>query len=420
MALTYPLRIPAVKASQPLGDFYIAAIPVRALLDTAYSDRLKAIRSGKSYALEGAQRALREVRLKQIGAHIDTEESAFPNSIILAANYREADGFIEENEALRWRVEADPRGGACLSLVIPSDIKLAPIIDGQHRLFGYRFAEKVERLDDELVCSIFLDLPKPFQAFLFATINSTQKPVDKSLTYELFGYNVDSEVAEAWSPEKLAVFLARKLNSEKASPLKGRILVTAENDFALTRAEAKRQQIWVVSMATVVEGIAKLVSQNPKRDATLLLQQPVSSRDRSVLAKVAVADKSPMRNLYLEARDKVIYAAVFNFLSACDQVLWAHARPESFITKTVGLQALFDVLRTLAHEAVASKDMSKDFFNNRLASVARVDFADMFFQNASGSGRSVIRNCIELLLELKAPGDLNPNDRAEYLRVSGL
>jgi hypothetical protein len=41
----------------------------------------------------------------------------------------------------------------------------------------------------QLICSIFFELPKPYQAQLFATINSTQKPVDKSLTYELFGYN---------------------------------------------------------------------------------------------------------------------------------------------------------------------------------------------------------------------------------------
>ena len=46
----------------------------------------------------------------------------------------------------------------------------------------------------ELLCAIFVDLPKPFQAQLFATINSTQKPVNKSLTYEMFGYNVDDEL----------------------------------------------------------------------------------------------------------------------------------------------------------------------------------------------------------------------------------
>jgi hypothetical protein len=44
-----------------------------------------------------------------------------------------------------------------------------------------------------LVCSVYFDLPRPFQAQLFATINSTQKRVDRSLTYELFGYNIVEE-----------------------------------------------------------------------------------------------------------------------------------------------------------------------------------------------------------------------------------
>jgi hypothetical protein len=56
-------------------------------------------------------------------------------------------------------------------------------------------------------------------------LNSTQKRVDKSLTYELFGYNISEEKEEYWTPDKLAVFLTRKLNTEENSPLSGRILI---------------------------------------------------------------------------------------------------------------------------------------------------------------------------------------------------
>ena len=419
-SISYPLRIPAIQVQQPLGVFYIASIPARALLDTAYSDRLCATKrpDGESYVLDGSQRELHEARLKEISTYINTEESTFPNSIILAANFREDDGTLESDDSLRWRVERDSNTGA-FGLIIPSERKLAPIIDGQHRLFGFNFA-KLERLDMELVCSVFVDLPKPFQAFLFATINSTQKPVNKSLTYELFGYNIENEPPDSWSPDKLAVFFARKLNSDEESPLKRRILVAAENDFALSRSEAKRAGEWMVSMATVVEGIAKLFSQNPKRDGGRLLGKTSDGRKRSILRDVSPTDKSPMRSLYLDGNDKVIYSAVRNFLRAADKSLWNQAHPESFILKTVGIQALFDILRKLAADALTEKDVSEEFFTRRLARTSNVDFSGQFFQNASGSGRQTIRKCLELRIGLISSADLKGEDRNDYLSVCGI
>ena len=245
MAITYPITVPAISVTQPLGTFYVVSLPARVLLDTAYSDRLRAKRSldGESYELEGSQRGLLTPRLRDIGAYIATEESTFPNSIILAPNFDPETGEpVEDDESdkmLRWRINEIPTPGVgkgvSYTLTIPTDAALAPIIDGQHRLYGFNFCNKPERLDTELVCSLFPDLPKPFQAFLFAIINSNQKPVDKSQTFELFGYNIEKEPPGNWSPDKLAVYFARKLNTESDSPLCGRILVAAENDFALTR-----------------------------------------------------------------------------------------------------------------------------------------------------------------------------------------
>lgn len=160
---TYPILAPAISVEQPLGSFFLVTLPVEVLLDTCYSDRLKAVRrvDAAGYDLDGAQRELQVPRLKQIAQYINIHESAFPNTIILAANFREADGLSEPDEGFRWKIL--PNGDGTSKLVIPTPTKLAPIIDGQHRLFAHRFARK-ERLKSELVCSIFLDLPKPFQA----------------------------------------------------------------------------------------------------------------------------------------------------------------------------------------------------------------------------------------------------------------
>jgi len=404
MTTTYPITVPAISVTQPLGTFYVVSLPARVLLDTAYSDRLHAKKAanGETYELEGSQRGLLAPRLRDIGAYIATEESTFPNSIILAPNFDPETGdLVEEDRGdkkLRWRIDEVPTPGVgkgvSYTLTIPTDAALAPIIDGQHRLYGFNFCDKPERLDTELVCSLFLDLPKPFQAFLFATINSNQKPVDKSQTFELFGYNIEKEPPGNWSPDKLAVYFARKLNSESDSPLYGKILVAAENDFALTRAQAKAQGKWMVSMATVVEGISRLFSQNTKRDRTVLLSYKFGERNREVLAQEAVGDKSPLRELYLQLNDKVIYMAVKNFLIAAQELFWSKCSLDSFICKTIGVQALFDVLLAISREGFATKTFSVDFFIKKLGPAADIDFGNERFKNASGSGRLLIKNCI--------------------------
>lgn len=417
-SVSYPLTVQALRVSQPLGVFYVVALPATVLLDTAYSDRLRAVRSadGNSYELEGSQRELLIPRLKEIGHYIASEESTFPNSIILAPNFYADTGQAVEDTNVRWRVDEVPNtsapNGAIFTLTIPSREALAPIIDGQHRLYGFNYCENPSRLNEELVCSVFIDLPKPFQAFLFATINSNQKPVSKSQTYDLFGYNVEKEPAEAWSPDKLAVFLARKLNTEHDSPLLHRLLIAADNDFTLSRSQAKLEGKWMVSMAVMVEGICRLFSQNSKRDRITLMKLPVTARSREALARNAPSDKSPLRSLYLEANDKLIHAAVKNFFIAVDRVFWQKSPPNSFISKTVGIQALFDVLVGLAQEGLAMKTFSEQFFERHLARAGDIDFASEIFQNASGSGRQFIKNCLFIRLGLKSPDGLSPEQHA--------
>jgi DNA phosphorothioation-associated DGQHR protein 1 len=396
--ITFPFSTSALKVSQPLGIYYVAVLPAELLLETCFSDQLRATKStGAGYELQGTQRGIILDRLRAIAEYIGRYDSAFPNSVILAANYREEDGTIEEEESLRWSI-AERQGAESYSLTIPTGRKLAAIIDGQHRLFAFGYAAPF-RLGTQLICSVFLDLPKPFQAQLFATINSTQKPVDKSLTYELFGYNIAEESEKYWSPDKLAVFLARKLNMESDSPLNSRIIVAPENDFSFNAIPEGMS--WRVSMATVVEGILRLISSNPKRDTNQLLTP--KPNERSVLKIKVPNDRSVLRQAYIEGNDRLIYLIVRNFLEAAERVFWATANPDSFITKTVGIQALFDVLRKLATKALTGKDVSVNFFSGQLSPASNIDFSDASFRIASGSGRTQIRRAIETAIGLTGP-----------------
>jgi DNA phosphorothioation-associated DGQHR protein 1 len=408
---TFPIQVDALRVEQPMGIYYVTVLEAEVLLQVAFSDTMTAtMRDGDSmYVLQGTQRAVQPQRLQAIADFINREDAAFPNSIILAANYRPDNGLIEDEEpeeqegaggsptrpSPRWAI--DELGGSHCVLRIPTAQKLAAIIDGQHRLFAFTKAHTT-RLKMPLICSVFLDLPKPYQAQLFATINSTQKPVNKSLTYELFGYNVDEEAETYWSPDKLAVFLTRRLAVDETSPLCGRIVVAPEKDDALARLTVDSK--WKVSTAVVVEGIMRLYTNNPKKDTTNLLEEG-QKKERAALGTLRT-DRSPLRQLYLENQDAVLYAITVNFLRACDELFWSRAGEGSFITKTVGVQALFDVLRRMASRAQEGRNISVEYFRGKLSPASGIDFASDQFRNASGSGRSFIRRTIEETIDLQS------------------
>lgn len=111
-------------------------------------------------------------------------------------------------------------------------------------------------------------------------------------------------------------------------------------------------------------------------------------------------DKTPLRELYLQGNDALIYKIVSNYLSACDAVFWSNASAESFITRTIGVQALFDILRPMATSAVENKDISSDYFKSILLPAGSIDFSDVQFKNASGSGRSIIARSIKEVIEV--------------------
>ncbi|WP_235160754.1 DGQHR domain-containing protein [Pseudomonas viridiflava] len=393
--ITYPLTVPALQVLQPLGVFYVISLPAKIVLQVAESERLRAVYSSETgtYHLEGTQRERQEKRLDSITDYINRSDAAFPNAIILAANSRsdfelDSDGQDDHgSEQLEWSVSKGANGG--YELTIPSEAKTASIIDGQHRLFGFVNASP-ERLEMDLVCAVFIDLPLPFQAQLFAIINSTQKPVDKSLTYEQFGYNIDDETPEFWTPEKLAVFLTRKLSTEAGSPVQGKVLIAPKKDAHLLALSLDRS--WRVSTAVIVEGVLRLISSNPKRDANFMLTGKKSSREKLVESR---KDKSPLRDLYLQGNDALIYKVVNNYLTACDAVFWSVATDESFITRTIGVQALLDLLRLTVVGAMENKDISVGYFIKVLAPAGNIDFSDVKFKNASGSGRSIIARSIK-------------------------
>lgn len=427
------MRLNALRVDQPIGPFFAVVIPARVLLELCYTKAVSAKKDPLtgSYVVNGAQRLPDPKRLNAIAAYIDQVDATFPNSIIVAANFRkdeirvegDIDTDVEEEPdedqlqaeyAKRWSIEMTPIMGAdgvqigeAYQLVIPTPEMLAMVIDGQHRLFAFAEA-KPDRLDTELLCAVFIDLPPPMQATIFATINSTQKPVDKSLTYELFGYNVADEREDEWSPEKLAVFLARRLATDPDSKMTGKVAVAPVNDFASAKSIPKGEM--KISFATIVSGIVRLISSNPRKDANTLKKAFFAKRSSLEPAR---KNGPPLRDLYLTKDDATLYAATRNFVNAAWELFWKNAPANSFIRKTVGVQALFDIFREIAGSMYANGegDMTQKAFEARLRPASQVDFANIRFQNASGSNRTAIRRIIRVNLGLLSAEKLPDIDK---------
>ena len=408
---SFPLHLPAIKVRQPLGDFFVVSLDAATLEKITFLDPTRISSVDKRafwYSLLGAQRPSSERRAKQIAKYINTVEAAFPNSIILAANYVET-GELQEDDKKRWKIKLV--GEKIYELIIPTPEPMASVVDGQHRLLGFKDCNS-DRKNMELLCAVYMDLPHAYQAYLFATININQRKVDKSLAYEQFGYNLDDEKKESWSPDKLAVFFTRRLNLNPHSPLYRRIKIAPMNAESLF-AEGERPD-WQVSTACVVEGIGKLLAQSPKDDRDLLHESPVGSRVRSALAR----DMAPLRSFYLENQDERIYEIIEDYFSAVRKKLWDTADVKSYIKKTVGVQALFDVLRSIIQNTQDYEMLTEELFLTEVGKCTKIDFSDSFFQ-ASGTGRTRIRNCLELCIGIRSLESIQ-SGQEEYRRLCKL
>lgn len=410
--MDFPIRVPAIKVHQPFGDFYITKLPAKLLLQVTYKDPLRVREKfNDTYSIVGKQRQQKIQRLKEIGEYINSVDAAFPNSIILSANFYEKGTSVTE-EKIRWKIDKKSNN-SCLELLIPTDTKVASIIDGQHRVDAFNYSDEAMK-DMELLCAVYLDIPETYQAYLFATINYNQKPVPKALAYELFGASLEDEPSESWSPEKTAIFLTRKLNVNDDSPLKSHIVVAAQQDDLI---EDKKLNIddWGVSTATIVDGIMKLYSQNPKKDKSLMHSTAIDSgRNRKHLPD----DKTPFRKIYKEGNDIVIYKTVANYFSAVSDILFVRSNSSSYIKKTVGIQALFEVLKEiLIREFYRERDIREEYFSHFIGKVSHIDFSDPFYQ-ASGVGKSRIRNTIMLAFGFIEFRDIKKDNEIElYQRI---
>ena len=386
--------ISAIKVKQPLGEFYIAKIKAGDLLRISTSSVARYDKDGK---LKGNQRPLDPKRLKAIANFIMSDEMSFPTSILIAANIDRDGGIVEKHDD-RWAVEKTNTTDV-FNLVIPDKVS-SLIIDGQHRLNAFNYADPSCK-EIELVCSIFLDLPNPYQAYLFATINGNQKRVDKSLALELFGYDVENEPQNTWSPEKLAVYLTRKFNFSKKSPLYQKIKLAplySEIDEIVNREQ------WLLSTAAMVEGIMSLISSNPQKDRDMLAMKRNSiwgDKTRQILSN---NNRPVLRYLYISSKDDELYSILEKYFWSVKTILWDNATENSVILKTIGISVLFDILKN-----IIEKYDIQDSYDLYINKIRDINYSSNYFA-LSGGGKTKLKRILKYRLGFIQKHDLQESD----------
>ncbi|VGL58249.1 DGQHR domain-containing protein [Klebsiella pneumoniae] len=378
---------PSLRVKQPFGDFYVFSIPAKLLVKVCYSFAAKY----GDEALTGVQRGINKERVKAISNFFSTKNAMFPTSVILSADL-DSEGKRPKKP---WFIDNSS------NLVIPTDDENASIVDGQHRIEGLKKAIQDGTLDDDfdILCAVYFELPAPKQAEVFATINFNQQKVDKSLAYQLFGYDLDAEDSKYWSPDTLAIYLTRLLEQEDKSVFKGhidfgmkKIIPRDESEELQSDSLKEPKEDWTVSTSTIVQGITSLISTNVTGDRYYLHQKRLFKKDRAILNDKK--SNAPFRKQYIEYKDGQLYDILIGYFSLCKAKFWDNNKI-GFMTKTIAIQALFDLLKLIMKDLNSlQKELSEENITPYLLRINEDKLIGMKI-SFSGIGRTEIKNLLK-------------------------
>lgn len=302
--MTDNLKFPVLKVRQPIGDFYIASISARDLLNISYSDVRRLAQDQRDLEMYlGIQRPVSSRRIKEIKEYIQGVDATFPTSVILSIDERCAE-YEALGDGFGMLTLKEYAGGSFDDDGIPYS-KIAKVIDGQHRIAAFMDENNnwtFDYLDRafDINVSIFVGADVSEQANIFATVNLAQTKVNKSLVYDL------TELASTPSPHKTCHNVAVILDREPTSPLHLRIkrLGTA------TPGRNKEP----MTQASFVESLVKFISANPGQDRNTLLVGGKIKRATQV-----ELEKCPFRNLFLDGKEVDITEILYNYFKAIEK-----------------------------------------------------------------------------------------------------
>lgn len=328
--------IPAIRVRQPIGEFFVGAMPSGRICDIADFDVRRIVREREVETYLGIQRPLSDERVNELQEYVRTLDACFPSSIILAVE-RSCAEFDHERGLLKLRNNPNPQDGTNPVLYR----SIARVLDGQHRIAGLA---AYDRDDFDVNVSIFVDMDLEDQAYVFSTVNLSQTKVNKSLAYDLV------ELSKARSPAKTCHNVAVALDRTPRSPFFQRI---KRLGTATPGREGER-----LTQATFVEALMQHVSNNPMRDRDIL-------RRKRRLEPSAASDRLlAFRPLFLREQDLVIAEIVMNFFNAV-RTRWPSAWNSNekgvMLARTNGFRAFMRIVGPLYQRMGREVPSSSDF-----------------------------------------------------------
>jgi DGQHR domain-containing protein len=294
-----PIQIQALRVRQPIGEFFVASMPAKTLVQISFADVRRL--AGEDREVEmylGIQRKIDNKRMKDLRRYIQSSDATFPTAVILSVDERCAEYDESTSTMVLSSLPPDPETG---EEGIPRN-KIARVLDGQHRIAAFltedgKWRSECDGIDFDVNVAIFIGADISEQANVFATVNLAQTKVNKSLVYDL------TELAKTRSPHRTCHDTAVSLDTEPRSPFFHRI-----KRLGTATPERKDEPL---TQASFVEALCPFITIDPFRDRDELLRG--KKLPRATAEELA---KTPFRNLFLDEHDVDIAEILFKYFSA--------------------------------------------------------------------------------------------------------
>ncbi|WP_170573249.1 DGQHR domain-containing protein [Ruegeria atlantica] len=195
---------------------------------------------------DGFQRLLNQQRAKEISSYIDTGHGTIPTSVILSAQET-------------CNLEYDSRNKTVSFDIAPRSFL---ILDGQHRVYGFRMAETRVRVP----VIIYAGLSRRDESRLFIDINSKQRGVPSELLLD-----IKKQAEYENTEEQLFREVFDSLNNDPSSPLFG----------LLSPAKRAKGKISRVTFNAALKSIYPAISaRDPQEIHEILSEYLASVRDQ--------------------------------------------------------------------------------------------------------------------------------------------
>ncbi len=287
--------INAIKIDQKERPILIFSLPANDLRALAYYNQRELDRK------DGIQREFNQQRSKEIADYLEEDDAVLANNIIINLEL-EKNGLTFED--IYDEAKKELKIGILINKSKKDHKKTAFVIDGQHRLRAFELSHQNTF---PLVVSAMMDLSLAEIAEIFVKINYYQKPVNKSLVFDLLG------ISKKMFPNYFILHnVVEKLNDDMASPFYGNVKMLGTGKG-------------YVSQASLISAIEKY--------------------------KI----RESLKSINIKPTEDVLYNLIWNYFEAVKSSFPEFWGEKKILSKNIGIRAMFKVMDFILKETSMKK-----------------------------------------------------------------